>query len=360
MRDTAPDSPDFAQNPRPSDDTTKTGVEGAHTFDPAEPNATPEPRYTLRQQTGIYSTDDADPRNPQGETIAVSSTNTQSSWTNTQTQTQTTSWSSETTTANPFSVTSSSTTSESNTSSSQPTTTTSLATTTPSEVSSTNTTSDETSEDTGGGGGLPTTTKVAIAVPIAVVGAAIVAAILFLVFKRRRRQRQHQLQKAILTPSHTEMNLAPPLHNNYSWVSSPRASQSTSFGPIPRRPDTLPAPQIHVQDEEGRSRGQTPVQSRFTEHENSPPGTAAMVGQNAVEEERRPTTTTTTASRGDRSPSPFDDPLDDDAMSDISEISGRGGGTGRHRGNDVDDDVSSVSSFEDDEDRRHGSSSRLG
>ncbi|KAL5366056.1 hypothetical protein BJX96DRAFT_160252 [Aspergillus floccosus] len=86
--------------------------------------------------------------------------------------------------------------------------------------------------------------------------------------------------------------------------------------------------------------------SRFREHENledAPRGTPVVIApQRSVTEGRE--------SHEERPQSPFDHPLDD-AMSDISELSDKRLSAQR-RG--LDDDVSSVSSFEDDDHRRPG------
>ncbi|KAG2421064.1 hypothetical protein HFD88_000680 [Aspergillus terreus] len=204
-----------------------------------------------------------------------------------------------------------------------------------------------------GGGGIPTTTKVAIAVPVAVVGTIVLAALIFFLLKRRQRK---QPKNVLSSPSQTEMNLGPASSHQQSralWTSVPQpAENSAAFAAasIPRRP----VPQTGDQEIPAQGPGRRGMssesgrgQSRFIEHENLddvPRGAPVVIAaQRSVEQ--RPGTGQC-HSQG-RPQSPFDHPLDD-AMSDISELSDKRLSSQR-RG--LDDDVSSVSSFEDDDHR---------
>lgn len=199
-----------------------------------------------------------------------------------------------------------------------------------------------------GGGGIPTTTKVAIAVPVAVVGTIILAALIFFLLKRRQRE---QPKNVLSSPSQTEMNLGPASSHQQSralWTPTPQpAENSAAFAAasIPRRP----VPQTGNQEiptqgpgRRGMSSESGRGQSRFIEHENltdMPRGAPVVIAAQRSGTDQG-------HSQG-RPQSPFDHPLDD-AMSDISELSDKRLSAQR-RG--LDDDVSSVSSFEDDDHR---------
>ncbi|KAL4891611.1 hypothetical protein BDV59DRAFT_182132 [Aspergillus ambiguus] len=219
-----------------------------------------------------------------------------------------------------------------------------LEPTSTSEVS----TGEDGADNDSGGGGLPTTTKVAIAVPVAVVGTIILAALLFFLLKRRQRKRPKNI---VTSPSQTEMSLGPAGSQQQSgtvWNPQPaQVNSSAAFAAasIPRRPVPQNSDQEDPsQAQRGMSSESSRGQSRFREHddlEDAPSGAPVVVaGQRASTDRPR--------SQEERPQSPFDHPLDD-AMSDISELSGRRS-PAHHRG--LDDDASSVSSFEDDAGRR--------
>ncbi|KAL4873791.1 hypothetical protein BDV12DRAFT_159619 [Aspergillus spectabilis] len=161
----------------------------------------------------------------------------------------------------------------------------------------------------GGGGGMSNSTKIAIAVPVAIVGAAILAAILFFLLRRRRRQRQLNTQPVISTPQLETSAIFLPAQ--IQPVPPPPAA------PITRRPlpqnDTL-----------------------------SPPGPEAVVVPAAA---ARDLEWRTSEEHAARPRSPFDHPDDnDDALSFVSGMSDR---EAMMRARERDDDLSSVSSFED-------------
>ncbi|KAL2813735.1 hypothetical protein BJX63DRAFT_214064 [Aspergillus granulosus] len=172
--------------------------------------------------------------------------------------------------------------------------------------------------DNGGGGGMSNSTKIAIAVPIAVVGAAIIAVILFFLLRRRRRQRNLNSQPVISTPQ----------MDNTSSVFLPQQQPPiqpvplAAAAPIARRP----VPQGPYVE---------PVEPASAE-------TNHVVAAGAT----RDLEWRTSEERGGRPRSPFDHPHDnDDNLSIVSGISDREAMM-RARG-PRDDDVSSVSSFED-------------
>ncbi|KAL2871795.1 uncharacterized protein BJX67DRAFT_376661 [Aspergillus lucknowensis] len=171
----------------------------------------------------------------------------------------------------------------------------------------------------GGGGGLSNNTKIAIAVPIAVVGAAIIAAILFFLLRRRRRQRQLESRPVISTPQ---------LDNSSSVFLPPRMQPVPAPPPAPITRRAVPQGPYVEQSETARSESATVVSAAA-----------------ARDLEWR-----TSEERADRPRSPFDHPQDnDDALSIVSGMSDREA-VMRARG-PRDDDMSSVSSFEDDEPR---------
>ncbi|KAL5342422.1 hypothetical protein BJX70DRAFT_321185 [Aspergillus crustosus] len=164
----------------------------------------------------------------------------------------------------------------------------------------------------GGGGGMSNGTKIAIAVPVALVGAAILAAILFFLLRRRRRQRQLNTQPVISTPR-LETSSSVFLPSQIQPVPPP-PTVSISRRPVPQNETTLspPAPEAAVV-----------------------PAVATRDLEWRTSEEQRAA----------RSWSPFDHPHDnDDALSFLSGMSDR---EAMMRARERDDDLSSVSSFED-------------
>lgn len=180
---------------------------------------------------------------------------------------------------------------------------------------------------------MSTNTKVAIAVPVAVVGAAIIAAIIFFLIRRRRRQRQRTSQ--------------------YPTISAPRMENSSSLfipahiEPVPP-PPPAPGNQRSMPDEH-EALSLPPHPSEVGVVQTTPPVPAVVAVpppdlEWRTSEERRAI---------GRPQSPFSHPSDhdhEDSMSIVSEIHDR---EGVMRIRAVrDDDMSSVSSFEDDEPRR--------
>ncbi|KAL4795675.1 hypothetical protein BDV19DRAFT_388992 [Aspergillus venezuelensis] len=201
----------------------------------------------------------------------------------------------------------------------------------------------------GGGGGLSTNTKIAIAVPVSIVGAAILAAIIFF-FLRRRRRRNNRLRGAIPVIS---------THNLETSSSAFLPSSHTHIAPVPTPEPiahrSVPANDIEIQPPHP-SGTETPVGVAVTDTSvpvNPNTDTTATRGVNldwrtSTERAEAAAAAGITAVGADGRPrSPFSHP-DDDAMSDISDINDR---EAMMRSRGVrDDDMSSVSSFEDDND----------
>ncbi|KAJ0425867.1 hypothetical protein BJY00DRAFT_161131 [Aspergillus carlsbadensis] len=198
-----------------------------------------------------------------------------------------------------------------------PTTFTSQTTPTTITSDSTNHTLSDSDNDDGGGGGISNSTKIAIAVPVAIVGAAIIAAILFFLLRRRRRQRNLESQPVI---SARQMD-------NSSSVFLPQQQPQIQPVPLP-----VAAPITRRPVPEGPY--VEPVEPASAETNIVAAGAARDLEWRTSEE------------RGGRPRSPFDHPRDnDDNLSIVSGISVREAMM-RARG-PRDDDMSSVSSFED-------------
>jgi hypothetical protein len=198
-----------------------------------------------------------------------------------------------------------------------PTTLTSQTTTTAATSVSANHTQSDNDNDDGGGGGMSNSTKIAIAVPVAIVGAAIIAAILFFLLRRRRRQRNLESQPVITTRQmdNSSSVFLPQQQPQIQPVPVPAAA------PITRRP-VPEGPYVE------------PVEPATAETNIIAAGAARDLEWRTSEE------------RGGRPRSPFDHPRDnDDNLSIVSGMSDREAMM-RARG-PRDDDVSSVSSFED-------------
>ncbi|KAL4880904.1 hypothetical protein BJY04DRAFT_68054 [Aspergillus karnatakaensis] len=169
----------------------------------------------------------------------------------------------------------------------------------------------------GGGGGMSNGTKIAIAVPVALVGAAILAAILFFLLRRRRRQRQLNAQPVIST-RHLETS------------SSVFLPQQPPVQSLPPPPPVAPISRRAVPQQE------TIAPPASSEAATVVPASAARDLEWRTSEERAEET---------RPRSPFDHPHDnDDALSFVSGMSDR---EAMMRARERDDDLSSVSSFED-------------
>lgn len=180
------------------------------------------------------------------------------------------------------------------------------------------------------GGGLSTNTKVAIAVPVAVVGAAIIAAIIFFLIRRRRRQRQRISQPPVISPPRMETtsSLFIPAHIEPVPLPPPAPGNQRSM-PDEHEPFSLP-----------------PHPSEVGVAQTTPPVPAVVAVpppdlEWRTSEERRAI---------ERPQSPFSHPHDpEDSMSVVSDINDREGAMRTRAVRD--DDMSSVSSFEDDEPR---------
>ncbi|KAI9368430.1 hypothetical protein BJX61DRAFT_220358 [Aspergillus egyptiacus] len=180
------------------------------------------------------------------------------------------------------------------------------------------------SDSGGGGGGLSNSTKVAIAVPVAIVGALILAAIAFFLLRRRRKRQRLQSKPVISSP---QLETSSSVFLRTAAAASPSARTPA---PIPRRlvpqaQDPAPPP-----------------------HDPPPPETAAATAA-ATRDLNRQSTSEEGAGDTIRPRSPFDHPHDnDDAHSVVSVMSDPDAmiASRRHRDDD-NDDLSSVSSFED-------------
>ncbi|KAL3449486.1 hypothetical protein BJX65DRAFT_39174 [Aspergillus insuetus] len=191
--------------------------------------------------------------------------------------------------------------------------------TTPTTITSvsTNYTQSDNDNDDGGGGGMSNSTKIAIAVPVAIVGAAIIAAILFFLLRRRRRQRNLESQPVITTRQmeNSSSVFLPQQQPQIQPVPVPAAA------PITRRP-VPEGPYVE------------PVEPASAETNIITAGAARDLEWRTSEE------------RGGRPRSPFDHPRDnDDNLSIVSGISDREAMMRARPPRD--DDMSSVSSFED-------------
>ncbi|RAL05495.1 uncharacterized protein BO80DRAFT_137987 [Aspergillus ibericus CBS 121593] len=188
------------------------------------------------------------------------------------------------------------------------------------------------------------TKTIAIAVPVAVVGAVIIASLLFFICRRRRqRNRNHNhpipAPQANMTP--VPRDLHPPPNRSSTWEFAPTNSHDIPFsGPIPGRPvpqhdhprDLNPSSSIHT----GPITTPIPTENRHLTPNHPPPASVAPAQSHPI---IPPTIPTWSEQPRDRPTSPFDHPLDD-AVSEIS-----------RRSRDL-DDISSVSSFGEDEERR--------
>ncbi|KAE8402025.1 hypothetical protein BDV37DRAFT_167107 [Aspergillus pseudonomiae] len=236
------------------------------------------------------------------------------------------------------------------------TTTTSLAT----QPETTSTTAPTTTQsalgaaNNRGGDSISTKTTIAIVVPVSVVGLALFAGLLFFFLKRRRRERQ------LASASNPSLVYAIPKREP-SWGdfgSTPR--ERTSFGTMAQRP--IPHSHTLTPDTQSLNRELRPppsadsrsgVRGRFTEQVHSiyaPDGSPmALTAENMSHHEHHTP----------RSPawplSPFGDSTNnnnhnnDDAASVVSGLSDRPGPT---QNRDL-DDVSSISSIDDNERRRN-------
>ncbi|KAL4915528.1 hypothetical protein BDW62DRAFT_188386 [Aspergillus aurantiobrunneus] len=197
-----------------------------------------------------------------------------------------------------------------------PTTTTFTSESTPTDILTTSDSQDDIDANEGddnGGGGMSNDTKIAIAVPVAIVGAAIIAAIIFFLI-RRRRQRQRN---------------SPPV------LSSRQLETPSAFLPAQMQP--VPAPTVAP-----INRRSVPGDNEPVPHPSGAETAAPVIPVIAAPDlEWR-----TSEERAGRPRSPFDHPHDnDDNFSVVSNIHDREAMM-RARG-PRDDDVSSVSSFED-------------
>ncbi|OJJ74514.1 hypothetical protein ASPBRDRAFT_63174 [Aspergillus brasiliensis CBS 101740] len=259
-------------------------------------------------------------------------------------------------------------------SSSQSTTTT--ATATQSSSTSTNTSTSTAVKSTSSSGGSSNNTKtIAIAVPVAVVGAAIIAALLFFILRRRRQQRNRStipqtnnnnppvsmgaVPRQIRSPPQRQQPQQ--AANGATWEFAPTNSHEIPFtGPIPGRP-VPPETERTIPTNNQTRDFSPPTTNSHNFHTTAAAAAAATAAagagtaaaaevsnRNSNNHEGSPQQPTMPAAwpspeaRLDRPISPFDHPLDD-AVSDISRRS-------YTHARDM-DDVSSVSSFEDDERR---------
>ncbi|RDK43466.1 hypothetical protein M752DRAFT_157536 [Aspergillus phoenicis ATCC 13157] len=255
-------------------------------------------------------------------------------------------------------------------SSSQPTTTTATTTHSSSTSSSTSTTAVKSTSSTSSSSN--NTKTIAIAVPVAVVGAAIIAALLFFILRRRRQQRTRSIipqtnndnppvsmgavpRQVRSPPQQRRPQLAA---NGATWEFAPTNSHDIPFtGPIPGRPVSGETEHIIPTNNQPRDFS-PPTTNNHNFHTAATAAAAAGAGtaaaaaaevpnrdNNSYERSPQPTMPAAWPSpeaRLDRPISPFDHPLDDA----VSEISRRSYTHARDM-----DDVSSVSSFEDDERR---------
>ncbi|PWY95304.1 hypothetical protein BO94DRAFT_571899 [Aspergillus sclerotioniger CBS 115572] len=225
------------------------------------------------------------------------------------------------------------------------TSTSAQPTTATASTSQSSTTSTTTSSASSKSNSSNNTKTIAIAVPVAVVGAAIIAALLFFIFRRRRQRNQHHNQPipqtdmmAVTVPR----DIQPPPNRSSTWEFAPTNSHDIPFsGPIPGRPITTTTPTTTDQP-----RNLDPTSSTHTN--TLPTEDPLQQEQHLAPTDSRPVITPTIPAWPDqtqpqpqnRPTSPFDHPLDD-AVSEIS-----------RRSRDL-DDISSVSSFgEDDDDER--------
>ncbi|KAI2909005.1 hypothetical protein CBS11852_129 [Aspergillus niger] len=254
-------------------------------------------------------------------------------------------------------------------SSSQPTTTTATTTHLSSTSSSTSTTAVKSTSSASSSSN--NTKTIAIAVPVAVVGAAIIAALLFFILRRRRQQRTRSIipqtnndnppvsmgavPRQVRSPPQRRPQQAA---NGATWEFAPTNSHDIPFtGPIPGRP--VPEETEHIIPTNNQPRNfSPPTTNNHNFHTAATAAAAAGAGTAAAAaaevpnrdnntHERSPQSTMPAVwpspeARLDRPISPFDHPLDDA----VSEISRRSYTHARDM-----DDVSSVSSFEDDERR---------
>ncbi|PYH90016.1 hypothetical protein BO71DRAFT_402584 [Aspergillus ellipticus CBS 707.79] len=231
--------------------------------------------------------------------------------------------------------------------------TTGSQTTTSQTATQASTTSSSTSSASSNSSGSGNNTKtIAIAVPVAVVGAAIIAGLLFFIMRRRRQRSRNSPPPNPQVDMGVVPRQAVPRSGN-TWEFAPASSHDIPFsGPIPGRPVTQPGHSANS----SRDLDATSSSQNLTAAAQSTPREPAM---NDYEEHRKTTAATRTSmpvispsipvwqdQRHSRPISPFDHPLDD-AISEVSHISGQRS-VAHHR--DL-DDISSVSSFEDDERR---------
>ncbi|PYH35913.1 uncharacterized protein BO87DRAFT_385009 [Aspergillus neoniger CBS 115656] len=205
---------------------------------------------------------------------------------------------------------------------------------------------------------------IAIAVPVAVVGAAIIAAILFFILRRRRQKRNRSTlpqtnnnQPPVGMGAVPRQVRSPPQQqrpqqaaNGATWEFAPTNSHDIPFtGPIPGRP--VPQEPEHMNPTNNHPRDFSPPSTNNHNFHTTATAAAAAAAEvpnrdnNNPERSPQPTMPAAWPSpeaRLDRPISPFDHPLDDA----VSEISRRSYTHPRDM-----DDVSSVSSFEDDERR---------
>ncbi|PWY89954.1 hypothetical protein BO70DRAFT_377171 [Aspergillus heteromorphus CBS 117.55] len=230
------------------------------------------------------------------------------------------------------------------------TTTTSEATTQATTMSSSTSSASSNSAGDGGSSSGSNTTAIAIAVPVAVVGVAIIAGLLFFLMRRRR-------QRSRIPPPDPQDNMrtvprqAGP-QNGSTWEFGPASSHDVPFsGPIPGRPVTH-----HSQSSVDSTRhidASSSSQNLTTAAQSAPDEEPAMQDYSERHEARISMPVISQSipvwqePRHDRPTSPFDHPLDD-SISEISHMSDPRQSAAHHR--DL-DDISSVSSFEDDERR---------
>ncbi|PYI04136.1 hypothetical protein BO78DRAFT_177155 [Aspergillus sclerotiicarbonarius CBS 121057] len=229
--------------------------------------------------------------------------------------------------------------------SAQPTTT---ASTSQSSATSTATSVSSKSNTDSGSTDSSNVKTIAIAVPVAVVGAIIIAALLFFIF---RRGRQRNRNRPIPSAPQVDMvavprELQPPPNRSSTWEFAPTNSHDLPFsGPIPGRPVPTTSQARDLDPTSSNHPLTAPIPTDDHQHHLAPtdPPPPAPAPPEGVAPASRPVISPRIPAwpeqPRDRPTSPFDHPLDD-AVSEIS-----------RRSRDL-DDISSVSSFGEDDERR--------
>ncbi|KAF7589307.1 hypothetical protein BBP40_004494 [Aspergillus hancockii] len=205
------------------------------------------------------------------------------------------------------------------------------------------------------GGGFSTKTKIAVAIPISVVGFVIIAGLLLFLLNQHRRREQHDDPMIPVVASPSYPPTVPKLDPNGEF--GPTPTQTTRASLATTQTETLPEPQVRDPNhplESPRLPERNGFQPRYTEQVHSVHSTHISI--------TNPTYLTAANmdlhdQRSPRPPvwtlSPFED-SPDDAASEVSTMTDMGGET-LSQPRDM-DDVSSISSIDESDRRRHGRS----